>query len=509
MKSRKTYMALDVGVSSGRVIVAGFDGSSIESREAFRFRNSPVNVRGTVFTDILRIFYESTLGVQKSLNEYGDAASMGIDVWGVDFGLLDRDGQLISNPISHRDSRLAGITEKVFSVIDKKDIYYKTGVHFQVTNSLYQVFAMKELNPGFLERAGYFLMLGDLLNYYFTGQISCEYTGAVTTQMFDLGTGTWQDDIIGKLGVDRKIFLDVVQPGTFSGYIRDDIVPGLPAGQLKVIRSAYDTSSEIAAIPASRDTLGRAWAFLCCGTTGTAGMVSSRPIIGEKGFRYEFGNEGGLEGTFNFLKNFTCMWIIENCRNRWMAERNREISWEEIEKASGLSAENDIFIDVDDDIFSARVADMPSAVLEYCRRTGQVLPRTMGEVARCVFESYVLKIASILDRLEQITGKKMEVLHLTGGGSKNHTFCQWISDALALPVIAGPAETTAWGNILIQLKADSEISGLEEGRVLLGKSLDLRQYQPEAPGKWEARMKKYIDVISKGKKNNDRDGDSL
>jgi sugar (pentulose or hexulose) kinase len=313
--------------------------------------------------------------------------------------------------------------------------------------------------------------------------------------MFNLETGSWEDYIIDKLDIDKKIFLDVTQPGSISGYVRDDIIPGTSQNRLKVIRSAYDTSSEIAAIPVSKQTLEKNWVFLCCGTTGTVGIVSDTPIIGEKGFKYEFGNEGGLENTFNFLKNFTCMWIMENCRNRWNNDESREISWEEIEKSVCQSADNNIFIDVDDGIFSSEASDMPSRIIRYCRQTGQAEPRTMGEISRCVFESYVLKIVTILKKLEDITGRKMEVLHMIGGGSKNRTFCQWVSDASGLPLIAGPAETTSSGNILIQMKADCEISDLKEGRVILNQALDLKHHEPVKNEKWEDKIGKYNELI--------------
>jgi sugar (pentulose or hexulose) kinase len=345
------------------------------------------------------------------------------------------------------------------------------------------------------------LMIGDLLNYFLTGEKIAEYTAATTTQVYNLNQDRWDGEIINMLGLDENLFPDVLEPGRIIKNINDDVSNETGCGRIPVCLSAYDTSSEIASIPVIDEHLKKNWAYFCCGTWAMAGIVSPEPIIDENGLNYGFGNEGGVAGDYNFLKNIVGLWIIQQCRRKWSEEKGSEIEWDYIVNEANNTEDSDVFIDVNESMFDKEIFDMPGAILEFCRKTNQSAPRTIGEYSRCVYQSLVLALTASIRQLEYITGKKIEVMYMVGGGAKNSVLCQWASDSLGIPVIASPIETTATGNILLQMVANGESRDIAEAKEILINSVKLDYFEPSDSLSWQDKYKKYLKVLKIRREN--------
>ncbi len=491
MKNCKKMLAVDFGASSGKAMLGKFDGSRLNLEEIYRFENRPVYVLGTLYWDILRLYSELKAGIVKAVSQYGNISSIGVDTWGVDFGLLDKDKKLIQNPIHYRDTRTDGISKKVFKMIDEKTLYFKTGVQFMQINTIFQLFSMVLSNSEALNNASRLLMFGDLLNYFLTGDIIAEYTAATTTQLYNQNTDGWDANLIETLKIPGYIFPDITKPGIKINNIKKEIAAETGCENIPVLLSAYDTSSEVTSIPLVKENSSKNWAYFCCGTWAMAGIISQFPIIEEKGFRYGFGNEGGVEGSYHFLKNIIGMWIIQQCRKKWSVNLQNYLSWEIIDRQAGDADDKNIFIDVNDELFKKEIFNMPAAIEAYCIRTSQCIPSTIGEFSRCAFQNLVLSFTLSIRQLEDITKKKIEVIHIVGGGSNNTLLCQWISDALGLPVISGPTETTAIGNILLQIVALGEAKDISEAKIILSNSVNLKYYEPTGNSIWQDKYNKY------------------
>jgi len=495
--SEKKYLAFDFGASSGRAIVGKYDGAKLELEEIHRFDNRPVFVSGTLYWDVLRLFLELKSGIAKATIKYRDISSLGLDTWGCDFGLLDKNKNLLASPVHYRDKRTNNVSKEVFKLISREDIYKRTGAQMLELNTLYQMYSMKLLDSPILENAKYFLMIGDLLNFFLTGNIFCEYTNATTTQMLDQKNRKWEKYILESLGLPRSIFPEIREPGSIIGKLSKNICGELSCTPIPVAIPAYDTSSEITAIPVSSKNHGEKWAYLCCGTWAEAGVVSDSPIITKEGFLARFGNEGGVNCKSYFLKNIAGLWIIQQCRKKWMEENKRNFPWGKLIELTSDSIDRNIFIDVDDPSFEKEIFNMPAAIIKYCKKTNQKTPETIGEFSRNIFESLALKYALNIKSLEKIIGEKIELLHLVGGGSQNELLCQWISNATGIPLIAGPAETAAVGNILFQMLALGDIKNIEEGREIIINSIKLNCYEPKNSDKWSAKFNIYRDKINR------------
>ena len=497
MENGKKYLALDFGASSGRAIIGKYDGTRLKLEEMHRFENRPVFVRDTLYWDFLRLFSELKTGIVKADKKYNNISSLGVDTWGCDFGFLDRKQNLLSNPVHYRDKRTNNILRKVFEVIPEDILYNKTGLQAQEINSLYQLYSLKLSGSPDFKNAKYFLMIGDLFNFFLTGSINCEFTNAMTAQLLDIKEKKWDREILKKLSIPSGLFQEITSPGSFIGNLQKEICTELECAPIPVALPAYDTSSEISAIPISPDDYRRNYAYLNCGTWAMVGTITDSPIIKREGFLSGFGNEGGPEGKYHFLKNMVGLWIIQQCRKRWIEDGGNSISWDEIIDLTRDSRNTNTYIDTDDSVFEKELFNMPAAILKYCNKTGQKAPEGIGEMARCVFESFVLKYVLNIKRLEKITGRKIEVLHLVGGGSQNKLLCQWISDASGIPLIAGPVETTTFGNILLQMKAAGDINNIKEGREIVLNSVSLRHYEPTDPEKWDTKFDVFKDIINK------------
>lgn len=483
-------LAFDFGASSGRGILGKFDGNKLSLEEIHRFSNEPVQVMGHMHWDILRLFWDVKKALAKYKNNFdGDLTSIGIDTWGVDFGLLDKDGDLLGNPYHYRDDRTEGMMELAFSKMPKREIFDITGIAFQKFNTLFQLIAMAEYKPELLEKSKSLLFMPDLLAYFLTGEKSTEYTEASTGQLLDARARTWSSELINTMGLPMDIFTSIQEPGTIKGKISSSIDDMLGIGQIPLVSVAtHDTGSAVVAVPA----LEGEYAYLSSGTWSLMGLELDEPVINGMTFNFNYTNEGGINGKYRLLKNIMGLWIEQECKREW--DRQGEVfSHNELEEMAMEAKAFKCFIDPDHDTFYSP-GNMPQKIQEFCKSTGQYVPETKGEIIRCVFESLAMKYRWSIERLEEIRGRRLDVLHIVGGGSKNKLLNQLTSDAINRPVICGPTEATATGNLLVQAMAMGELSNLREIREIVARSFPREEYLPNNPSAWDAAYEDYMKI---------------
>jgi rhamnulokinase len=490
----KNFLIFDFGASNGRALIAQFYGDSFSFTETYRFDNRPVTAISTLYWDILRLFSELKIGLQSSIREFKEISSLGIDTWGCDFGLIDKNGKLIANPIHYRDERRNRALKKLFEIIPEKQLFSLTGVFTLSMMSIFNLYALKLDGATEYLHAHKFLMIPDILSYFLRGEICNEYTNATMSAMYNVKEKRWADNVLEKLGIRKNICSEVIMPGTKIGCLQSSIcnelnVPPIPV----VIPATHDTASAEAGIPVKAKE--KNWAFLSMGTWCISGIETSEPIINENVFHSGYGNEGDVEGKSFLAKDVNGLWIIQQCREKWIRESGKDISWDKIISLSESALPFNAFIDVDKPEFIQPQTDMPKVIAAYCREKGQNAPEDIGEIARCVFESLILKFRLNYKKLEHITNKKIELLHLVGGGTKNNLLCQWTANVLDKPVIAGPTETTAVGNLIMQLKGMGEIQSLEEGREVALRSCNTIHYEPKEQEKWDEAYSRYLKII--------------
>ncbi|MFS8501841.1 MAG: rhamnulokinase [Caldicoprobacter sp.] len=484
-------LAFDFGASSGRAILGRFDGKKLSIEEIHRFSNDPVKIREHTYWDILRLFWEIKQGLLKfAHNVDGQLSSIGIDTWGVDFGLLDSSGELLGNPYHYRDSQTEGMMEKAFAVVPKEQIYNYTGIAFQKFNTIYQLLALKERNSPILEKADTLLLMPDLLAYFLTGEKSTEYTNASTSQLVEARSRTWCTELMKALGLPDNIFTTIQQPGTVRGNISPSIAEELNIGRVPVVAVAtHDTGSAVVAVPAIEED----YVYLSSGTWSLMGVEVKEPIINEQALQWNYTNEGGAENTYRFLKNIMGLWIIQECKRVW--DRQGEVySFAQLEEMARNSQPFKAFIDPDCDDFYAP-SNMPQAIQNFCSRTGQEVPQTKGEILRCVYESLALKYRWTIERLEKILKKPLKVLHIVGGGTKDKLLNQFTANAINKPVICGPTEATAIGNLMMQAKALGEVSNLHEIRQVIRDSFPTVDYLPQDVEVWDEAYERFLKVL--------------
>lgn len=467
----KHFLAVDLGATSGRTVLAAFDGKKIEMRELTRFRNPIIHLGGHLYWDLPMLYNEVLLGLRKAAQEGIMLTSIGIDTWGCDFAYFGKDGQLLGLPYCYRDPHTEGAQQKFFERMPAKEIYSRTGIQFMDFNSLFQLDTIRRNGGSALEAADKILFIPDALMYMLTGNAVCEYTVASTSQMLNPVTGDLDEDILKALGIGRNKFGKLVHPGTVVGQLSPQVQEFTGMGPVDVIAVAgHDTGSAVAAVPAEDER----YAYLSCGTWSLLGIETPDAIMNEESFRHNFTNEGGIEGTTRFLKNICGLWIFEQCRPQLKDAPESAAELVALCETSDIES----IIDPDAPCF-AHPASMRAAIDTFCTETGQAVPQTAGDYCRVIFRSLALRYRQVVDILRSFAPFPIDRLHVIGGGSQNRYLMQYTADALEMPVICGPVEGTALGNVLVQLKTAGIVSTLSQMRAISAASVELKTYLPQ------------------------------
>ncbi len=466
-------LAIDLGASSGRGIVGSFDGEKLTLRENHRFSNDPMYVNGRFTWDILRIYFEIKNSITKTIIDGDDIASMGIDTWGVDYGMIDKNGRLMANPIHYRDTRTENVTDYVKGFVSPEEIYNVTGIQAIDFNTLNQLAVEKRDNAEGFDRADKILFIPDLLNYFLTGKMATEYTIASTGMILDANSRKISSELIAKLGIPESKFAPMVEPGTNLGALLPSITDEVGKNRIQVYTTAsHDTASAVIAVPAT----GKDFIYISSGTWSLMGAELDAPLINDATRAANLTNEGGAMGTIRFLKNIMGLWIIQESRRQWKRE-GKDYSFAQMEAWAKECTPFRSLINVDYKSFGTP-GNMPEKIREYCRMTGQPVPQTVGEVVRCIYESLALKYRYTVDTIGQLRGKPATMINVVGGGTKDKFLSQMTADACGIPVCAGPEEATAIGNLVMQAIAQGEIKDLAEAREVVANSFEMKHYQP-------------------------------
>jgi rhamnulokinase len=487
MPKAKSLLAIDLGAESGRAIL-GHIHERLTLDEVHRFPNGPVRVGEHIHWDVLRLWTEIQNGLRLAAANSGSSlAGMGLDTWGVDFGLLDSSDRLIGNPYHYRDARTNGMIEAACQIVPLEEIYNQTGIQFMQLNTLFQLFALRQENDPALQTAMTLLMIPDLLNFWLTGNKANEFTDATTTQCYNPREKRWASELLAALEIPQHIFGPIVQPGTILEQIRASVAEDAACARIPVIAvGSHDTASAVAAVPAE----GSDFIYISSGTWSLIGIESPEPIIDADSLRYNFTNEGGVFNTIRFLKNIMGMWLLQECRRQW-AQSGRNYSYDDL---TGLAAEAPplkSFIYVGDNRFLPP-GHMVERIQEFCRQTNQSVPQSEAELTRCILESLALEYRWATEKLCVLSGKRLRVIHIIGGGSRNRLLNQFTADATGCQVIAGPVEATAIGNILMQAIALRQLSSLEEARALVRRSFDVISFEPHTSSAWDEAYSRYL-----------------
>ncbi len=459
--SQITVLAVDLGAESGRVMAVHFNGRFLKLEELHRFSNPVTKINNTLYWDFLHLWREITLGISKGASY--QPASLGVDSWGVDFGLLDKNGRLIGNPVNYRDSRTDGMIDLVLSKVSKADLFAQTGNQIIPINTLYQMMSLVEQQSPQLDIAETFLTAPDLINYWLTGAKVCEFSNATTTQMFNPQSGKWATNLLETLQIPTHIFPEVVPPGTKLGEYE-----GIPV----IAPACHDTGSAVAGVP----TTSKNFAYISSGTWSLVGLENQDAILSEGAMIANATNEGGVYGTWRFLKNVMGLWILQQCRATW-ATQGDELDYSELVSMAKNAQSPSARFDPNNGRFLAP-GDHPALIQTLYQEMGSSAPKTKGEIVRAIFESLAQTYHDVLSQLGQLSNKKIDALHIVGGGSQNEFLNQLTADISGIPVFSGPVEATVLGNAIVQLITLGEIKDLAEGRAIIAASFSQNQYLP-------------------------------
>ena len=486
-----TMAAVDLGAQSGRVALGRFDGTRLSVSTVHRFENVPVRTRGRLQWDLLGLYRSVLEGLRAAGREAGRIDSVGVDSWGVDFGLLDRSGRLVQSPVHYRDARRASAVDRVLTEVPARELYERTGIQLMPINSVFELAAMAEENDPALETAETLLLIPDLLHYWLCGARVTEFTNATTTQCFDPRYGGWAFDLLERLGIPTRLLPDVAAPGTVLGPLSADVAEETSLQGTSVIAGAtHDTASAVAAIPFREPGS----AYISAGTWSLVGLEVQRPAIDDSTFAANLTNEGGVAGTFRLLRNVTGLWLLHECRRIW-AHSGRDYSFEELAALSGEAPPLQSLVDPNHPLF-APPGDMPRRIREFCALTAQPEPEGPAAIARCILESLALKHAETIDLLREATGAQPGTIHVVGGGARNERLCRWTAEAAAMPVVAGPAEATEIGNLAVQAIALGELTSLDDARSVIRASFEPSVYEPQGSPAWREARERFDRIVS-------------
>jgi rhamnulokinase len=496
--SSQVFLAADLGASSGRVLAGLFDGAKLALEEVYRFENGGVPAAGRMQWDLLNQWQHVLRGLRAAGNVYGNrVASVGVDTWGVDFGLLGRNDELLGNPYHYRDRRTVGILDKAFAIVPREEIFAATGLQFMEFNSLYQLLAMKLGDSPILDVAQSFLMIPDLFHWLLTGNKANEATNASTTQFLNPQTGAWAADILSKFGLPTNILAALTPPGTKLGKLQPSVAEETDlAGVEVILPGTHDTASAVMAVPAASKPGARPdWCYISSGTWSLMGVETPQPIINQRVFQLNFTNEGGVGGTTRVLKNIAGLWLVQECRRIWKLQ-GREFAFDELIQRAGEALPLTSLINPDDPSFVAP-KDMTAAIREYCAKTGQIAPATEGAIVRTALESLALRYRMVLGYLEELIGARIETIHVVGGGAQNRLLCQMTADATSRRV-AGPVEATAIGNLMMQAVAQGAIGSISQAREIVRTSFAAQEFRPKQPQPWNEAYGRFEKLVTRG-----------
>lgn len=491
----KAYLAVDIGASSGRHVLGLFDGQRLRLEEVYRFENGAIEAAGRLHWDVLGLWAQVRKGLRAAATtSAAPITSLGVDTWGVDFGLLGRGDELLGNPYHYRDSRTNGMLEKALGIVPREDIFCQTGLQFMQINTLYQLLAMKLAGSPLLDIAESFLMIPDLIHWLLTGVKCNEMTNASTTQFYNPLDGVWATKLLERFSLPTRILGNIVQPGTTIGGLRPSVATesGLANAQV-VLPGSHDTASAVMAVPAkSQPGVKPDWCYLSLGTWALMGIESPKPIVNDSVMRLNFTNEGGVGGTVRVLKNITGLWLVQECRRVWN-HGGANLDWEDLNRLSAAAPALRSLINPDAADFLAP-ADMPAAIRNFCHKTGQAVPEEEGAVLRCALESLALKFRQVLAMCEELNGGRIETIHIVGGGTKNQQLCQFAADACGRRVVAGPVEATATGNVMLQAVAAGDVASIAEAREVIRRSFPADEYLPQNTAQWDEAYGRFLKI---------------
>ena len=490
----KTFLAFDIGASSGRAVLISFQGEKFEMKEIHRFTNRILEMHGRYYWDIFHIYAELKQALTICGKEKVDLTSIGIDTWGVDFGLIGADGTILGLPRAYRDPYTSGVPETFFKEqMTRGDVYHRTGIQIMDFNSLYQLYQQGKENFSSLKQADKALFIPDLLAYMLTGNRVCEYTDASTSQLVNPYTKEMDPDLLEAAGVSLTLFDKIVLPGTVVGTLTKSLAQETGVGPVKVVAVAgHDTASAVAGVP----TVDPEFAYLSSGTWSLMGIEAEVPIISDESYWENFTNEGGIDGTIRFLKNITGMWLLERCKDEWK-QSGRDYSYVELIDLMKQEAAFRSFVNPNDACF-ANPGNMQNAIRDYCRSTQQPLPENVGQYVRCIFESLAFSYRKVLNTLKQMAPFSIKRLHIIGGGAKNDFLNQLIADVIQMPVVAGPSEATAIGNGLVQARAAGLVNDRWEMRRLILASVSPQIFIPQhTADTYESAYQRFLSLTSK------------
>lgn len=498
MELLSTVLAFDLGASSGRALIGRLvlheEGRrELQVEEIHRFPNHAIQVGSHLHWDILRLLHEMKKAIRQAFQQGYQPETFGVDTWGVDFGLLDANGELLGNPYHYRDSQTEGLIEEINGLIGEEELFRQGGLEFMPFNTIYQLYAMSKASSPKLSAAHTLLLTPDLLVYFLTGRKVCEFTMATTTQLFHPERQEWNRELMERLGIPVDIFLEPVHPGARIGPLSAEVCAELDVPAIEAVAvGTHDTESAVAAIPSDSGP----FAYLVCGTWSLLGTELERPLLSEEAMLQQFSNEGGVCGKYQLLKNIMGLWIVQECKREW-DEQGTMVSFTELVNRAEQAQAFRSLIHPDDQRFYSP-SGMIGKVQAYCMETGQPVPETIGQVVRCILESLALKYRHAVEQMEQLTGVDYNGMHMVGGGIQNELLCRFTAAALGRPVWAGPVEASAIGNMLIQLVALGHCNSLEEARRLSSASFPVTVYEPlsEAEtGNWNTAYARYLQLI--------------